>query len=592
MAKKKPTDPMSESTPSPPVGEYTVLARRYRPQQLADLVGQEPVAQALINALQRGRVAHAYLFTGARGVGKTSTARILAKAINCVKGPTPTPCDECEICKAITTGEDTDVIEIDGASNNGIDNIRDLRSNVQFRPSRSRNKIYIIDEVHMLSTQAFNGLLKTLEEPPPHVKFIFATTEVQKIPITILSRCQRFDFGGISITGIMDRLREIVASEGMQADDEALEAIARRAGGSMRDGQSLLDQLLAFSGDRLTVDRVHQMLGTAHEDRVTAIAEAVLTKNAKLALEIVNDIVNAGQQLGELLDQLIEYWRDLMVVNAAGLSGQSVSVSSARRDVLQRHATSVSLDTILAGMDIFAAAKTRMRGSSHVRALFEMALVRMSMLADLVPIAQIAQLLAKEGGMIATPAKASVPSGGFARAPAPVTPEKKNVTTDSSSTPTGATVELNEQTFDGIWRQTVTHLGFAEQSELRRANVAISAPNALAFRVPRRYNTPGNLFIDSIRLGKIADRLSGMVGAACSLKVEWTDDGTDANAPVRSSSATAMGQQRQARAEMMKLPMVKRTTDVLGAQVIVFDEGFGTPVKTEPGEIPETTTEE
>ena len=240
---------------------YTVLARRYRPQGFSDLVGQEPVAQALINALQSGRVAHAYVFTGARGVGKTSAARILAKCLNCEKGPTSTPCNKCENCKAIAAGDDIDVLEIDGASNTGVDDIRELRGNVQFRPSRSRSKIYIIDEVHMLSKSAFNALLKTLEEPPSHVKFIFATTEVEKIPITILSRCQRFDFAGIGTSRIVQRLKEIVASEQMKADDEALEMIARRAAGSMRDSQSLLDQLLAFGGERLTVEQVHRAAG-------------------------------------------------------------------------------------------------------------------------------------------------------------------------------------------------------------------------------------------------------------------------------------------------------------------------------------------
>src|ERR1022692_3155856 len=355
MAKRKTTAPDAEETTTPTTqagAEYTVLARRYRPQQFSDLVGQEPVAQALINAIESNRVAHAYLFTGARGVGKTSAARILAKALNCSKGPTGTPCDQCEICQAITSGQDTDVLEIDGASNNGVDNIRELRANVHFRPSRSRYKIYIIDEVHMLSTGAFNALLKTLEEPPAHVKFIFATTEIQKVPVTILSRCQRFDFGGISINRILDRLREIVAAEGMQADDEALETVARRAGGSMRDAQSLLDQLLAFSGQKLTVDTVHQLLGTAHEERVLALAGAVLAKDPKQVLEMLNDIVNQGQQLGELLDQLIDYWRDLMVVNSAGLTGQSVSVSSARRATLGQHAKQANLDTIVTGMDL------------------------------------------------------------------------------------------------------------------------------------------------------------------------------------------------------------------------------------------------
>src|SRR5205085_251801 len=204
---------------------------------------------------------------------------------NCIHGPTPKPCDQCEICQSIAAGEDVDVLEIDGASNRGIDEVREIRQNVQFRPTRSRHKIYIIDEVHMLTAPAFNALLKTLEEPPPHVKFIFATTEVQKIPITILSRCQRFDFAGIATNRIVERLRQVVASEGMQADDEALELVARRAGGSMRDAQSLLDQLLAFGDSKLTVEHVHRLLGTANEDRVAELAAAVLAHDAKRAVD-------------------------------------------------------------------------------------------------------------------------------------------------------------------------------------------------------------------------------------------------------------------------------------------------------------------
>src|SRR5437660_12634249 len=226
--------------------QYVVVARRYRPQDFTQLIGQGQVSQALANAINTNRVGHAYLFTGARGVGKTSTDRIFAKALNCVIGPTTTPCGPCAICQGIASGGDVDVIEIDGASNRGIDEIRQLRSNVNVRPSRARYKIYIIDEVHMLTTPAFNALLKTLEEPPEHVKFIFCTTEPEKIPITILSRCQRFDFAPIETRSIVDRLQQICASEGVEADPEALAILARRAAGSMRDSQSLLEQLLAF----------------------------------------------------------------------------------------------------------------------------------------------------------------------------------------------------------------------------------------------------------------------------------------------------------------------------------------------------------
>src|SRR5262245_38257968 len=370
---------------------YTVLARRYRPQQFADIVGQEPVARALVNALESNRVAHAYLFTGARGVGKTSTARILAKALNCVKGPTPTPCDECGNCRSIATGDDIDVLEIDAASNRGIDEVREIRSNVRSRPSgRSRYKIYIIDEVHMLTREAFNALLKTLEEPPPHVKFIFATTEVQKIPVTILSRCQRFDFAGIITSRIVERLREVVKADEMKADDDALELVARRAAGSMRDAQSLLDQLLAFGGERVAAEQVHALLGTANDDRVVELAGAARSHEPTRALELLAASVEEGAQVGELLDQLIDYWRDLMVVNCAGAETRDLSVAPRHRDTLFRQAASLTIDSILAGLELLSTTKARLRGSNYGQVLLEMALVRLSRLEDLVSLSQLA----------------------------------------------------------------------------------------------------------------------------------------------------------------------------------------------------------
>ena len=383
MAKQKPP------TDAPPADEsYTVLARRYRPQTFDELVGQDAAARALVNALKGNRVAHAYLFTGARGVGKTSTARILAKALNCEKGPTPTPCNVCDICKSITAGDDVDVIEIDGASNNSVEDARLLRSNIGTHTTRARYKIYIIDEVHMLSKSAFNALLKTLEEPPPHVKFIFATTEVQKIPITILSRCQRFDFSGISTDRILAQLKMIAEREGMAADDEALELVARRAGGSMRDAESLLDQLLAFGGDLLTADQVRQQLGMAGDDRVLALAEAVIAKEAGQALALLDATAQGGLQMGELVDQLAAYWRDLMVIQCAGDQARDLSVPSRCRPDLERQAKALTLDAVLAGLDVLSATRMRLRDSSHGRTLVEMALVRLCRLSDLLPVAQ------------------------------------------------------------------------------------------------------------------------------------------------------------------------------------------------------------
>ncbi len=285
--------------------QYVVVARRYRPQDFSQLIGQGQVSQALANAITTNRVGHAYLFTGARGVGKTSTARIFAKALNCVNGPTTAPCGECDICQGIAAGGDVDVIEIDGASNRGIDEIRQLRSNVNVRPSRARFKIYIIDEVHMLTTQAFNALLKTLEEPPEHVKFIFCTTEADKIPITVLSRCQRFDFAPIETRSIVERLQQICASERVEADLEALQIIARRAAGSMRDSQSLLEQLLSFGGERITVADVHALLGTAHAARLATVADCIARGDAAAALREVETAVTAGVDLGALTEQLL-----------------------------------------------------------------------------------------------------------------------------------------------------------------------------------------------------------------------------------------------------------------------------------------------
>lgn len=376
-----------------PVSHYTVLARRYRPQQFADLVGQEALVQALTNALRSQRVAHAYLFTGARGVGKTSTARILAKCLNCVHGPTVTPCDQCESCRAIAVGEDVDVIEIDGASNNRVEEIRELRSNAQYRPTRSRYKIYIIDEVHMLTTSAFNALLKTLEEPPPHVKFIFATTEVHKVPLTILSRCQRFDFASIRVEDIVKQLRMILDREGLAADEETLKLIARRAAGSLRDAESILDQALAFADGRLTRAQVEQLLGLAGEEHILALAEAILDRDTARAWTLLDEALRRGVQPGELLDQLLEYWRDLLLLQTVGETCEAFTYADRHLDRLKRRAQAISLDSILTVMDLIAGTKGRLRGSSHPRVLVEMLLVRLTQLESLASISELLERL-------------------------------------------------------------------------------------------------------------------------------------------------------------------------------------------------------
>src|SRR3990167_1026148 len=279
---------------------YIVLARKWRPTVFEKVVGQEHVTTTLRNAIIEKRIAHAYLFSGPRGVGKTTVARIFAKALNCSHGPTPSPCNECQSCKEITTNISVDVIEIDGASNTSVDNVREIRENIKYLPSRGRYRIYIIDEVHMLSNPAFNALLKTLEEPPSHAIFIFATTESHKIPDTVLSRCQRFDFKRISLKEIQDHIKFVAKTEGVNIADKAIYLIAREVDGSLRDAHSLLDQVIAFAGSDIKESDVVDALGLLDRTLLFQLSEAIIDKNGKGCLKLVEKVYNFGYDLKRL----------------------------------------------------------------------------------------------------------------------------------------------------------------------------------------------------------------------------------------------------------------------------------------------------
>ncbi len=418
--------------------QYTVLARRFRPQTFSEVVGQERVAQTLRNAIHEGRVAHAYLFTGARGVGKTSMARIFAKALNCPFVKDGVPCNECEQCRGISVGQDVDVSEIDGASNRGIDDIRSLRANVNIKSMRSKYKVYIIDEVHMLTKEAFNALLKTLEEPPPMVKFVFCTTEANKVPDTILSRCQRFDFGTISTDNITIRLRQLAEAEGFRVDEAALDLVARRAAGSMRDSQSLFDQLLAFGSEHITSADVHRLLGTAPDDRLTGLIDALIDRRRDEALVRLDDALREGVQLEAFTDQLVAYFRDLLVAACGAGDVPLLSVGNECREILQQQSQRWGLQTIATGMQILAESKARMQRVSYGRALAELALVRISLLEDLDRLDDlIAQL---KGGVVVSQVATAVPRNinanqGAGSSPPPTLPAPQ--TLSSRSTPTG-----------------------------------------------------------------------------------------------------------------------------------------------------------
>ncbi len=372
---------------------YTVVARRYRPRSFEQLIGQEHVAQALGKAIATGRVGHAYLFTGARGVGKTSTARIFAKALNLQEGVSSDLADE--ITAAVDSGDDIDVIEIDGASNRGINEIRQLRANVNVRPSRARFKIYIIDEVHMLTKEAFNALLKTLEEPPAHVKFIFCTTDPDKIPITVLSRCQRFDFVPVKFEAIVTRLQEIATNEGYECEPEALSLLARRAAGSMRDSQSLLEQVMSFSVGKITAEQVHSLLGIADETLLLRIVDALYRHDALEAISAADAALTDGADAGQLTEQLLNYLRDIMAVGVGGSANLLKYASPLNHARLKEIADAWGVQTVLSAIQILDESIVRMRASVSAGTLLEVAMVQICQLEQL---ASIGALIAALGG--------------------------------------------------------------------------------------------------------------------------------------------------------------------------------------------------
>jgi DNA polymerase-3 subunit gamma/tau len=354
---------------------YEVFARKYRPQTFDDLVGQAHVSRTLKNAVAQNRLAHAYLFVGPRGVGKTSTARILAKSLNCVKGPTITPCGECDNCREIAAGNSLDVIEIDGASNNSVEDVRQLRENVRYAPAKGHYKIYLIDEVHMLSPAAFNALLKTLEEPPAHVKFIFATTEPQKVLPTILSRCQRFDLHRIPANLIAKHLQFIAGKEKIALEPAAAHAIARGAEGGLRDAESMLDQLVAFCGEKISENDVLDVFGFTSEQAVADLTGRILRGETPGAIDLLHQQSDAGKDMMRLMSDLIAYLRDLLVFKAKP-DALKEDVEPDVQTSLARHAELITMGHLLELLDQFATAEGRMRWAPNKKLHLEVAIIK------------------------------------------------------------------------------------------------------------------------------------------------------------------------------------------------------------------------
>ena len=358
--------------------DFQVSARKWRPQKFSELIGQEHIVRTLSNAIEMNRVSHAFLFSGTRGVGKTTTARILARVLNCEKGPTIDPCGTCSFCREITEGHCIDVQEIDGASNNGVAEVRDLIDNVQYATSSARYKVYIIDEVHMLSKSAFNALLKTLEEPPPRVIFIFATTELIKIPETILSRCQCFEFKPLSNAQITKQLELICGQEGIQIDEKGLVEISKIGAGSMRDAQSLLDQVIAYSGKKVDTDSVEAVLGIVGGTTLELFAERLIKREPSELITLVQEVANQGKDLGLFCRSVMEYLRNLLMVKVSRNPETLLNAQTCNLEVLKKQAEGFHADELQQMFTILSRAETEMKRSSLAQMVFEMAILRLT----------------------------------------------------------------------------------------------------------------------------------------------------------------------------------------------------------------------
>lgn len=370
---------------------YVVIARRWRPQNFEEIIAQEHVSKTLSNAISNDRIAHSYIFTGPRGVGKTTSARILAKALNCEKGPTPTPCNECSSCISITQGNSLDVLEIDGASNRGIDEIRNLRENIRYTPTQGKYKIYIIDEVHMLTKEAFNALLKTLEEPPAHALFIFATTEIHKVPATILSRCQRFDFRRIPLKTIMSHLQNICEQEKIDIQEEALLQIAKKADGSMRDAQSILDQIISYSGSQVTFENVSQALGVIHQDIYFTLSEHIRKQDIKALILMAKEVFDSGYDLNEFMIGLEDHFRNLLVVRSTG-STDFLDVSENYLARYKEVSAEFSENDLISYLQTISETLQFVKTSQQPNLKFELGLIK---LAKMPSVTQIEEILSK-----------------------------------------------------------------------------------------------------------------------------------------------------------------------------------------------------
>lgn len=553
---------------------YQVLARKWRPQFFEDLVGQEHVSQTLKNAITADRVHHAFLFTGARGVGKTSAARIFAKALNCQTGPTTQPCGTCPSCVEITKSQGIDVLEIDGASNTGVDDIRELRENIRYLPSQSHYKIFIIDEVHMLSINAFNALLKTLEEPPEHAKFIFATTEPHKIPITILSRCQRFDFKKIGLAPLQARLRYIADQENIKVKDSGLAIIARSGGGSMRDALSTLDQVIAFCGDQIDDEELQGLLGLVSRALLLATIKALLERNPGQLLALVQKVDEHGHSFRQFCQQLVELVRALVVLKVVDQPGELIDVGEAELQEINILAEPASLEDLQRLLAILIRTEADLAVSNYPRLTMEMVLVKLAGMPAGIEVATLIKRLETLEQQLASgvltpkaPLVEQIPAPQIMDAPLPEEPAVKKM----EALPA---VDVGEKNWAGL-------VEFVKNRRKPRISSLLEQSSLLLLELPcLRIGMPGRYF--SLADGDMRQAIQSLAIEyfSADVKIEVEKIGNGDKAPMslhEERTQQESDRQKKLRENAVEHPLVKSALDIFGGKiedVKPIDKGF------------------
>ena len=564
---------------------YTVLARKYRSQTFDDVIGQDPIARTLKNAIKTDRVAHAYLFSGTRGVGKTTLARVLAKSLNCLaaEAPTTKPCCKCESCIAVNVGDDIDVIEIDGASNNRVDEIRELRENVIYRPARARFKIYIIDEVHMLTTGAFNALLKTLEEPPSHVKFIFATTEPNKVIATIQSRCQRFDFASITPTVIAKQLEVVLKAEKIKYEDDLVLPLAKMANGSMRDALSLLDRLISTGAKPLGGSLLEEFLGCAGSEKVWNLIDKIGESDAAGTLEAVDELIRTGTSEVQVVDSLVDYMRDLMVAKSAGADSELLILTAQQRKRASELAEKFDIASLIYNIATLEKLRWAIKNSDTARALLEASLLRFALSEHFMNVDQLlSQLKANPAGSVKKkrpPVSNSAPTQTRHPTPVPISSASGSDIRHTNEEPQ-QTTDDGRQTLDGpnnvasmlndwpaILKLIENKLGGATIGLISKAFPKRFENGTLTLEFPASAKMQKQMCESNGNVEQIQALLSEQFSTPLSLSLQLAETPAETKAEAKQTRTPA-----QRSNELINDPAVKTVLLGLDAKVIGIDE--------------------